>query len=252
MQQNKIPDGQRTKVIYTLIKDAKYQDVHSILSRPLTTWATNFSSVQEVDPCHFLPTATIWAKISSIQLEYTNSFQSSTLKSPSTNFTSPKVTTKMEIMIKPWKWHSQLMIQPLSKKWFFFNLWSDTSKMRFSMPNHFFVKVTTFPLSQSRRFRYRCQWRLYSLQRRKILRSQSQVCRCHECDRIWLRNCIQYCSLSLQTEAVGSISQVHRLNYWKRSKRASLAWSWVICTWYRGQKCWKQSNSQINCSNWGL
>lgn len=27
MQQNKIPDGQRTKVIYTLIKEAKYQDV---------------------------------------------------------------------------------------------------------------------------------------------------------------------------------------------------------------------------------
>jgi hypothetical protein len=29
MQQNKqIPDGQRTKVIYTLIKDAKYTEVH--------------------------------------------------------------------------------------------------------------------------------------------------------------------------------------------------------------------------------
>jgi len=27
MQQNKISDGQRTKVIYSLIKDAKYQDV---------------------------------------------------------------------------------------------------------------------------------------------------------------------------------------------------------------------------------
>jgi hypothetical protein len=27
MQQNKIPDGQRTKVIYTLIKEAKYQEV---------------------------------------------------------------------------------------------------------------------------------------------------------------------------------------------------------------------------------
>jgi len=26
-QTNKIPDGQRTKVIYTLIKEAKYQDV---------------------------------------------------------------------------------------------------------------------------------------------------------------------------------------------------------------------------------
>lgn len=29
MQQNKIPDGQRTKVIYTLIKEAKYQEVNS-------------------------------------------------------------------------------------------------------------------------------------------------------------------------------------------------------------------------------
>jgi hypothetical protein len=29
MQQNKIADGQRTKVIYTLIKEAKYQEVTS-------------------------------------------------------------------------------------------------------------------------------------------------------------------------------------------------------------------------------
>lgn len=27
MQQNKIPDGQRTKTIYTLIKEAKYHEV---------------------------------------------------------------------------------------------------------------------------------------------------------------------------------------------------------------------------------
>ena len=58
MQQNKIPDGQRTKVIYTLIKDAKYQDVPHLISRPSTTSAMNCSSVQEVDPCPFLPTAT--------------------------------------------------------------------------------------------------------------------------------------------------------------------------------------------------
>ena len=59
MQQNKIPDGQRTKVIYTLIKDAKYQDVSLPLSRLSTTSAMNFSSAQEVDPCHSLHTVTI-------------------------------------------------------------------------------------------------------------------------------------------------------------------------------------------------
>jgi hypothetical protein len=31
-QTNKIPDGQRTKVIYTLIKEAKYQDAINHLS----------------------------------------------------------------------------------------------------------------------------------------------------------------------------------------------------------------------------
>ena len=59
MQQNKIPDGQRTKVIYTLIKDAKYQDVSDLLSRPSTISAMSFSSALEVDLCPFLPTATI-------------------------------------------------------------------------------------------------------------------------------------------------------------------------------------------------
>ena len=33
MQQNRIPDGQRTKVIYTLIKDGKYQDVELLWCR---------------------------------------------------------------------------------------------------------------------------------------------------------------------------------------------------------------------------
>ena len=59
MQQNKIPDGQRTKVIYTLIKDAKYQDVHYHLLRLLTISAMNFSSAQEVGRCHFLLIAII-------------------------------------------------------------------------------------------------------------------------------------------------------------------------------------------------
>lgn len=31
MQQNKIADGQRTKTIYTLIKEAKYQEVIILL-----------------------------------------------------------------------------------------------------------------------------------------------------------------------------------------------------------------------------
>jgi len=58
MQQNKIPDGQRTKVIYTLIKEAKYQEVISFLLRPSTISVTSFNSAQEVVPCHCLPTAT--------------------------------------------------------------------------------------------------------------------------------------------------------------------------------------------------
>lgn len=51
MQQNKIPDGQRTKVIYTLIKDGKYQDVLFSLSRPSIISAMNYSSAPEADPC---------------------------------------------------------------------------------------------------------------------------------------------------------------------------------------------------------
>ncbi len=37
MQQNKIADGQRTKVIYTLIKDAKYHEVNPLKFRPSNT-----------------------------------------------------------------------------------------------------------------------------------------------------------------------------------------------------------------------
>lgn len=59
MQQNKIPDGQRTKVIYTLIKEAKYQDVINILLRPSIISAMNCSFVPEVDLCLCLHTATI-------------------------------------------------------------------------------------------------------------------------------------------------------------------------------------------------
>ena len=51
MQQNKIPDGQRTKVIYTLIKEAKYQDVPHITLRLLTISVMNCSFVPEADPC---------------------------------------------------------------------------------------------------------------------------------------------------------------------------------------------------------
>jgi hypothetical protein len=58
-QTNKIPDGQRTKVIYTLIKEAKYQEVYAHLFRPLITSAMNYNSVPEVDLCPFLLIATI-------------------------------------------------------------------------------------------------------------------------------------------------------------------------------------------------
>ena len=58
MQQNKIPDGQRTKVIYTLIKDGKYQDVPLTLLRPSTISVMSFSSVPEADRCHYWHTAT--------------------------------------------------------------------------------------------------------------------------------------------------------------------------------------------------
>ena len=100
MQQNKIPDGQRTKVIYTLIKDAKYQDVLLSLSRPSIIWAMSFSFAPEADLCPSSPTATIWAKISSTQLESTNSSLSSTRKSLSTSYILPKVITRTVISNK--------------------------------------------------------------------------------------------------------------------------------------------------------
>lgn len=59
MQQNKIPDGQRTKVIYTLIKEAKYQEVNILLSRPLTISAMNFNFAPEADLCPCSHTAII-------------------------------------------------------------------------------------------------------------------------------------------------------------------------------------------------
>jgi hypothetical protein len=50
-QTNKIPDGQRTKVIYTLIKEAKYQEVLIALFRPSIISAMSCNFVQEVAPC---------------------------------------------------------------------------------------------------------------------------------------------------------------------------------------------------------
>lgn len=50
-QTNKIPDGQRTKVIYTLIKEAKYQEVVSTLFRPSIISAMNCNSALEVGQC---------------------------------------------------------------------------------------------------------------------------------------------------------------------------------------------------------
>lgn len=51
MQQNRIADGQRTKVIYTLIKEAKYHEVTVFRFRPSITSAMNFSFALEADPC---------------------------------------------------------------------------------------------------------------------------------------------------------------------------------------------------------
>jgi len=58
MQQNKIPDGQRTKVIYTLIKEGKYQDVNYSLFRQSTILVMNSSFAREVDLCPSSPIAT--------------------------------------------------------------------------------------------------------------------------------------------------------------------------------------------------
>ena len=80
MQQNKIPDGQRTKVIYTLIKEGKYQDVKYYLYRLSITLVMNCSFALEVDLCLYLPIATTWAKISSTLPESTNNSLNSTPK----------------------------------------------------------------------------------------------------------------------------------------------------------------------------
>jgi hypothetical protein len=53
-QPRTIPDGQRTKTIYTLIKDGKYQDVYIYLFRPLIISIINFNFVLEVDQCRSL------------------------------------------------------------------------------------------------------------------------------------------------------------------------------------------------------
>lgn len=60
IQTKSISDGQRTKIIYTLIKDGKYQDV-LILSyfRLLIISTMSFSFVQEVDLCHYWLIATL-------------------------------------------------------------------------------------------------------------------------------------------------------------------------------------------------
>ena len=58
MQQNRIADGQRTKVIYTLIKEAKYHEVTVSRFRLLTTSAMSSSFALEADPCRCLPIAT--------------------------------------------------------------------------------------------------------------------------------------------------------------------------------------------------
>lgn len=58
MQQNRIADGQRTKVIYTLIKEAKYHEVTVLGFRPSIISAMSFSFAQEADPCRCLPIAT--------------------------------------------------------------------------------------------------------------------------------------------------------------------------------------------------
>ncbi len=53
-QPRTIPDGQRTRIIYSLIKDGKYQDVNFILSRLSIISIMNYSFVQEADLCLYL------------------------------------------------------------------------------------------------------------------------------------------------------------------------------------------------------
>lgn len=50
-QPRTIPDGQRTKTIYKLIKDGKYQYVNIYLFRQIIISITNFNYVLEVDQC---------------------------------------------------------------------------------------------------------------------------------------------------------------------------------------------------------
>lgn len=146
MQQNKISDGQRTKVIYTLIKEAKYQDVKSMQFRPSTISAMSCSFVPEVGLCLCLPIATIWAKISWTLLESTNSCLNFTLKWPSINYTWPKVTTKMVIFSKHSKCLNQSTTQPINKKWSFSNHSYVTSRTRFSMPKLCSAKVFLYDM----------------------------------------------------------------------------------------------------------
>lgn len=77
MQQNKqIPDGQRTKVIYTLIKEAKYNEVSIFRFRPSTISIMSCSFVPAVVPCPYWLTAITWARTSWTRQECTNNYQS--------------------------------------------------------------------------------------------------------------------------------------------------------------------------------
>lgn len=58
MQQNKIADGQRTKIIYTLIKEAKYQDVNKLQLRQSPILVMSCSFVPGADRCLYSLTAT--------------------------------------------------------------------------------------------------------------------------------------------------------------------------------------------------
>ncbi len=102
----------------------------------------SYSFAQEADLCRSSLTATIWARIFSIPQEFMSSFPNFILKSQSTNFTLRKAIIRMVILTKPWRLPNQSMIQILNRKSYFYNQLLDMSKIKSSMQNHSFAKVS--------------------------------------------------------------------------------------------------------------
>ena len=155
MQPNKvIPEGQRTKVIYTLMKEQKYTDVSSHSLRQSTISIMNYSSALAVVRCPCLHTATTWVRTSSTLRECTSSLPSTIPMWLNTASTWLRVTIKMVTLIRLLRSLRGFRIRSVSRSLFCCNRWFDMSKTKFLMPRHCFDKVYVSSQRKWRRPRF--------------------------------------------------------------------------------------------------